>query len=290
MTARLGLRINKSRQIKILAQAIAKQKLLTVVFILLMGVVGYRLAPTDLATGDYLAEFTVQVNGERLTAEFPFTLGQEAGESVVATTTNGRYQLTIEGQEAIKYELGQAVTYRLQLTNAAGRPIPLSLEQATSTITSISYKQVLPPTGQADGWLTFNMRLPYKAKITTALLFTVAALWLAELVPLAATAFLIPIVIVTADVAEASTILQPFAHPIIVLFLAGFLLAEGMKRTGVDRLLALLILRRASLQPVYLMLTMMSLTAVLSMWMSNTASVAIVIPIALAVLEKIPKK
>jgi sodium-dependent dicarboxylate transporter 2/3/5 len=93
---------------------------------------------------------------------------------------------------------------------------------------------------------------------------------------------------VVSNVTDPVTVLQPFFHPIIVLFFAGFLLAEGMHRTGVDRIIALNILKRSRLEPAYLMITMMGLTAFLSMWMSNTASVAIIIPIALAILNKIP--
>ena len=73
------------------------------------------------------------------------------------------------------------------------------------------------------------MRLPFRAKIAAGLLFVVAALWLTELVPLVAAALLIPVIVVLAGINDATTILQPFAHPIIILFLSGFLLAEGMK-------------------------------------------------------------
>jgi sodium-dependent dicarboxylate transporter 2/3/5 len=113
-------------------------------------------------------------------------------------------------------------------------------------------------------------------------------LWLTELIPLAAASLLIPVVIVVASVTDAAMVLQPFFHPVVALFFAGFLLAEGMRHTGVDRIIAVSILRRASLEPAYLMLTMMALTAFLSMWMSNTASVAIIIPIALALLARLP--
>lgn len=98
-----------------------------------------------------------------------------------------------------------------------------------------------------------------------------------------------PVVMVVSSVTDPATVLQPFFHPIVVLFFVGFLLAEGMHRTGVDRIIALNILNRTSLEPAYLMMTIMGLTAFLSMWMSNTASVSIIIPIALAVLEKIPE-
>jgi sodium-dependent dicarboxylate transporter 2/3/5 len=250
--------------------------------------VGYWLAPADLLPGQYAAHIQVVLSDQTITAEYPFVLSQQAGDLVRSTTTQGFYQLIIEGQDSIAYALGEQITYRLQLLDENGRVYPLTLDQVTSTLQSLHYEQPLPATQQEDGWLIFKMRVPYKAKVTTGLLFAVATLWLTEVIPLAAAAFLIPIVVVAADIADATTAFEPFAHPIIVLFLAGFLLAEGLRRTETDRRIALYILHHASLKPAYLMLTMMSLTAFLSMWMSNTASVAILIPIALAVLEKIP--
>ena len=113
------------------------------------------------------------------------------------------------------------------------------------------------------------MRIPYKARIATGLLLAIAVLWLTELVPLAAASLLIPVVFVVTAVTDPATVLEPFFHPIIVLFFAGFLLAEGMRRTEVDRIIALNILKRTSLKPAYLMVTMMGVTAFLSMWMST---------------------
>src|SRR5690606_32322684 len=230
----------------------------------------------------------LDVPGWTLALEYPFTLGEAAGEPLSLSVEDGAYTVLLEGATAYPIQPNQRLAYRVQVLDGDGRPVALAQEDVTSTIVGQGYEQVLPPTGRDGEWLTFAMRLPYKAKIATGLLFVVAVLWVTELVPLAAAALLIPVVVVVAGIASPDTVLQPFFDPIVVLFFAGFLLAEAMRRTGVDRLLALNILRRASLKPAYLMLTMMALTAFLSMWMSNTAAVAIVIPIALAVLERIP--
>ncbi len=263
-------------------------KYISLIAVFVIGSFGYWLGPKDLPLGDYLAQTDVSLKGHTLSVGYPFVLGQQTGQPVVLTETNGQYQLTVEGKDAYQYQLDQSITYRIQATDANGKPIHLSLDQITSTVTGPDYRQKLPPTSRYGEWLVFTMRIPYKAKISTALLFAVAVLWLTELVPLAAGAFVIPVVIVVAAVTDAPTVFQPFFHPIVVLFIAGFLLAEGMQHTGADRVIALNILRRSSLQPAYLMLTMMALSAFLSMWMSNTASVAIMIPIGLAVFEGIP--
>jgi len=271
-----------------LRSLLPSRKYLNLVAVLVLGVLGYLAGPKDLPLGDYTAEIDVTLADRTLSVIHPFALRPESGQLAAHTQADGLYQLVVEGKDAYKYGLGQSVSYRIQVIDAAGQPVHLAPDNVTSAIKGSNYRQVLPPTNRSGEWLDFTMRVPYKARICTALLFAVGMLWLTELVPLAAASLLIPVVVVVTAITDPSTVLQPFFHPIVVLFFAGFLLAEGMRRTGVDRIIALNILKRASLEPAYLMVTMMGLTAFLSMWMSNTASVAIIIPIALAVLEKIP--
>lgn len=260
--------------------------------VILLALIGYQIAPATLAGGSYRAQITATIRGEMITVDLPFMVAAQAGALTTQTTTQGDLTLFVTGNESYQQQIGQRLVYRVRAVDGAGEPIALDLSAVTSTIVGDGYRQPLPPTAvtQADGatWLLFTMRMPIKAKIVLGLLFAVAGLWLTELIPLAATALLIPLVAVVAGVAEAGAVFSAFADPIIMLFLAGFLMAEGMRRTGVDRWVALQILQRASVQPAYLMLTMMGLTAFLSMWMSNTASVAIVLPIALAILTKLP--
>lgn len=263
-------------------------KYLNLIFVLLLGLFGYWLGPQDLSKGDYRAEIELSVENQTSSLIFPFSLGDQSGELFAVNQSAGNMLLILEGKDVYKVGLGEQIIYRVQVLDTNGEAVDLTFGNATSNITAENYRQVLPPTSREDNWLGFAMRIPFKAKISTALLFAVAALWLTELVPLSAGALAIPVIIVISAVADASTVFQPFFHPIVILFFAGFLLAEGMRRTGIDRWIALNILRRTSLEPAFLMLTMMVLTAFLSMWMSNTASVAIIIPIALVVMERIP--
>jgi len=264
-------------------------KVFHLLIVLVVAAIGYWVAPADLAPGEYTATVGVTVEGRTLLAELPFTLGQEAGEPVTITEQTGRYRLVLEGMSAYPYKLNQQIRYQVRLLDTQGNEIALAREDVSSRLTGPNgYAQSLPPTQRVGNALAFTVRVPFKAKVTLGLLLAVAALWLLETVPLAAAALLIPVVIVVTRVTDAQTVLQPFFHPIIVLFLAGFLMAEGMRRTGFDRLVALAVVQRSSTRPAILMLTMMGITAFLSMWMSNTAAVAIILPIALAILEKIP--
>src|SRR5581483_11039940 len=103
--------------------------------------------------------------------------------------------------------------------------------------------------------------------------------WVTEALPLAATA-LIPLVlfplfkVLSFDIAAKS-----YSHPLIFLFFGGFLLAKAMQRWHLDRRLALLAARAGGQGPRSLILSMMLATAFLSMWVSNTATAMIMVPI-----------
>jgi len=126
-------------------------------------------------------------------------------------------------------------------------------------------------------------RPPQDASVVLGLLGFVVVLWVTEALPLFVTSLIIPVVLVFSGVASAGDATAPFFNPIIVLFFAGFLMAEAMKRSLLDRYLAVNITARSGRSPVVLYGAMIGLTAVMSMFMSNTASAAVLIPIAIAV-------
>ncbi|WP_376695386.1 SLC13 family permease [Wenzhouxiangella sp. EGI_FJ10305] len=107
--------------------------------------------------------------------------------------------------------------------------------------------------------------------------------WISEALPIAATA-LLPIVLFpllgVSDIAGATT---PFANPLIYLFLGGFIIALGMEQSGLHRRIALTIIRRVGTQPRAIIAGFMVAAAFLSMWVSNTATAMMMLPIALSV-------
>jgi solute carrier family 13 (sodium-dependent dicarboxylate transporter), member 2/3/5 len=86
------------------------------------------------------------------------------------------------------------------------------------------------------------------------------------------------------------TFIAPFADPIIILFLGGFLLASAAIKEGVDGAMAGVILRAFRGNPRLVMLGLMIVTAVFSMFMSNTATAAMMITLVVAMLPQIPRK
>jgi solute carrier family 13 (sodium-dependent dicarboxylate transporter), member 2/3/5 len=119
--------------------------------------------------------------------------------------------------------------------------------------------------------------------VALGILGLVVVLWVTEAVPLFVTSLIIPVILVFSGVAGATEATAPFFNPIIVLFFAGFLMAEAMRRADLHRSVAIWITATAGRSAVTLYATMLGVTAFLSMWMSNTAATAVLIPIALAV-------
>ena len=120
-----------------------------------------------------------------------------------------------------------------------------------------------------------------------AILALAAVLWLSEAMPLALTAILVPVIASLTGVLDVSDSFAGFAHPLIFLFLGSFGLAAALSKQGLDRWLAINIvsLGRGNFQVTALALFMVS--AALSMWITNTATVALMLPVALGILSNI---
>ncbi len=107
--------------------------------------------------------------------------------------------------------------------------------------------------------------------------------WITEAIPLAAAALLGPALAVLLGVAEAKEAMAPFAHPLMFLFLGGFLLASGLSAHGFDRRAALWLISRRIMagSPRRALIGISCIAFVFSMWLSNTATTAMLIPVAM---------
>ncbi len=130
-----------------------------------------------------------------------------------------------------------------------------------------------PPSGLAiTAWYTLGIAL------------LMATWWIAESIPIPATSLLplglFPILRVNTIQETAA----PYAHPIIFLFMGGFMIALGMMRWGLHRRIAIWIISHAGTGPRALIAGFMVATAGLSMWVSNTATALMMLPVALSVI------
>ena len=129
--------------------------------------------------------------------------------------------------------------------------------------------------------------MPAGAWLVAGLVVWMASWWMTEAVPLAVTAMLPFVVLPLAGVASAEATAATYYSPILFLLLGGAFIALAIERTGLHRRLSLAILRVVGAKggPARLLLAFMISAALLSMFISNTSTALIMMPMALAELE-----
>ncbi|WGE88674.1 SLC13 family permease [Actinobacillus arthritidis] len=134
--------------------------------------------------------------------------------------------------------------------------------------------------------------LPFEPAPTKALalLAFVAVLWLTEAMHVTVTALFIPVLSVFLGLVESKQALVAFADPTIFLFFGGFALATALHIQKIDKLIANKIMALAKGNLFVAVLYLFLVTAVLSMWMSNTATAAMMLPLALGLLSNMDKE
>jgi sodium-dependent dicarboxylate transporter 2/3/5 len=120
-----------------------------------------------------------------------------------------------------------------------------------------------------------------------AILGLVVTLWITEAIPIPASALLGAVLCVVLGVGSDKAVLAPFADPIVFLFIGSFLIAEAMKVHHLDRRFAYAILSLSWIgnSSHRILFAVGLISACLSMWISNTASTAMIFPIALGILR-----
>lgn len=129
--------------------------------------------------------------------------------------------------------------------------------------------------------------LPYgdKENLGLALTFTIAYLWVTEAYHISVTALLIPVLSIFSEIQSTGEALSSFADPIIFLFLGGFGIAAVLQAQKIDQLLAFQILKIAQGNIKRAIFLMFALTAFLSMWISNMATTALMLPLVMGLIK-----
>ncbi len=139
--------------------------------------------------------------------------------------------------------------------------------------------------------------LSFSMKIVTALLLTMVILWITEAIPIPITALFPAIILPIFNVKGFASnelyeftgrnVLANYANPIIYLFLSGFLIARAMQKWNLDKRLTYTILgfRNFSNNPSLIILLLIFISAALSMWISNTATTAMLLPLVIGIVS-----
>jgi solute carrier family 13 (sodium-dependent dicarboxylate transporter), member 2/3/5 len=129
--------------------------------------------------------------------------------------------------------------------------------------------------------------MPEAAWRVAALALWMAIWWSTEALPVAATGLLPILVLPATGVAPIADAVGPYSNPLIFLFLGGFLIALAVERWELHRRFALAIVLRVGTRPAALAAGFMAATGLLSMWVSNTATAVLMLPIAISVLGQV---
>ncbi|MBU0636460.1 DASS family sodium-coupled anion symporter [Candidatus Micrarchaeota archaeon] len=139
--------------------------------------------------------------------------------------------------------------------------------------------------------LSYFLPLPIspEAMIVFSILVLSALLWVTEAMPLFMTSLIATILIVLFNIFSFEEAVIKFVDPILILLFGGFLIAQAMQNVGWDKRIAIQISHRVK-DDRFALLALMFVTAFLSMWISNTATTIVMIPIALGILHKFKKE
>jgi sodium-dependent dicarboxylate transporter 2/3/5 len=153
----------------------------------------------------------------------------------------------------------------------------------------------LPTIGKIVGFLLFLIvwfypapgDLPPAAQRLAAVTALMAVLWLTQAIPIAATSLLPLALFPLLGIQNAADVSKSYISKSIFLFLGGFIIALGIEKWGLHRRMALHVVRLLGTSLKRIVLGFMLATAFLSMWISNTASTLLMLPIALAMISSL---
>lgn len=121
--------------------------------------------------------------------------------------------------------------------------------------------------------------------LVLGLTFWMASWWISEAVPIPVTSFLPLVIAPLLGLNSLNEVAQPYAHPLIFLFLGGFVISIAMERWSLHKRIALHTMLMVGSKPSEQIGGIMLVTAFLSMWMSNTATAVMMLPIALSIIQ-----
>ena len=139
-----------------------------------------------------------------------------------------------------------------------------------------------------DSYTAFNetaAEVGHATKATLAVLVWMATWWILEAIDLTVTSLLPLAVFPLIGIMDVKSAAAPYASHLIFLFFGGFSLGLAMQRWGLDRRIALFMLRLVGCKPANMVAGFMLATAFLSAFVTNTATTALMLPIALSVLR-----
>ncbi len=267
---------------------ITRKKIIFVISALSLFFLGYLLAPPTMTDGNYEGTVTFIYQDTSTQIDFVFQLNSSIfvpEKPLMISNSSNNYQIIINSFESYSSQVGNKITFSVTINDTQNITEDLKLNNFVASISKGNFKENFSPKEVINQVFLFEFQIIKYSNIALGLLLMVSFLWMTEIIPLSASALLVPVAIVIFNIDTATGSLSLFFSPIIILFFAGFLMAEAMKRVKLDTFLSVTILSLVPANTKLIIFSMMALSAIFSMFMSNTAAVAIFIPLSLSLME-----
>jgi sodium-dependent dicarboxylate transporter 2/3/5 len=124
---------------------------------------------------------------------------------------------------------------------------------------------------------------------TAAITILMGIWWLTEAIPIFVTALLPIVLFPIFGVTTISEATSPYANPLIFLFMGGFIIALAMEKWNLHKRIAISIVSFVGIKPSSIIIGFIIASAFLSMWVSNTATAIMMLPIAMSILELVDR-
>lgn len=172
-------------------------------------------------------------------------------------------------------------------TDGAGILHPLDAFQASYSRSQFTGLILGPVAFIFTIWLFSPEGLNFEARAVLAITLWVAIWWVTEAIPIPATALLPLVLMPITGALDSATVSSAYGDDIIFLFMGGFFIATAMEKWNLHKRIALAIIAFVGVGSKRILLGFMTATAFLSMWVSNTASVMMMVPMGLAIAAQV---